>query len=986
MNGKRRRRGSLPSNKELKPPPLSNRLSFETDFSTGGEPSLRGLDSTRNLSLFDFGGLKGGDGKSIGSSVIVTSTDIYKELGHRLTRRTELSKRLRKLKLEIRENEMRIKMLEETLGISGIDKRVGKESRQISLADIENIALPEHSKEGTPSASPSRETIEVEEKEREMFIFLIPKGNLFALSAANLLIESFNEQEVPSMCILPDQDDCAKVNHDGNPVKGRAKGIARWKWQFQETLLKFEANKLGRIIVLAEGYGFETCKSQLWELNEVGRRRLLHLTRLIVFDGGRPVEEQVAIYWQNKEITNSIGYPMNFFPSDCSYWEGSESLWKRIETFFRSTDWQVGDLVDAKHVKASGWQPAIVKKIHRGNKKFDIEYKDGKNLREIWGRQYGAQFKCPREKIKQKEENPLVGLACSQPLLFAARHNMDLTTKYLIKWSKASIGVISGPNTGDVNCKDEFGNTPLHFACQSGYVEVMRVLLHARADPTIVNNQNMTCLVLAAGQGFKSIVEELIVKFLTLRSRRNINDVADGARLDLSEALRMAACKGHLSTAAALIKNKADVNGVDSGRRSALVFAAREGHIEMCKYLLALEADYERSDKYGQTPLLWACAEGQLQVISILLEGKADMEAEDNDGKTPLLWAASEGHNEICEMLLEWGANIECTDAEYERTALMRAVMNGPDKSEEHLNTIATLIEYQADLEMIDGDGKTAFMIATEFSNTSTIEALIDLKADVNIQDYDGRTALIHATKDNKQETVQYLINLSVDVSKRDKFGWTALMWAAKRGLLNIMELLIEADPEGVNSEVRGVTVLMRAATEGHTDAMLLLYRNKADLEARERSENQTALMRAAQKGHVETVKALLAAGANVEAEDDSKQTVMTLARNKSLMDVVQLLEQFEKDAQFFTLPEVLPTESSQGVGESSGSLLLHSSKPSGLTVDFRESVKHMGPLTSAENKLLPEPRQSLKRPVRVWRANTSQQISPRFSYVGVRN
>jgi len=832
--------------------------------------------------------------------------EIYQELSDCISLRSELSKRLRKINKEIRKNESRILELESALGLKHLDESHGKVSRPLSPNELtstdkrslENsngknvlanslfwsdldLKLEEDMKEYAASsdASDSQETvneIEILEKDKQLVLFCIPQNDDNVEQAVSLLAAWFEQLGELVTCIIPDKTELGKVDGKGNVVAGRTKGLRKWKWEFQQTLGKFSKEGggfRGTILFVTAAYKFDTCKTQLWEMGEIAKRKLFNFSRLIPFDVTRPLEDQLETLWQAKTNYLSLGYPIDFFLLD--NWEGSASLWNRIETFFKTTDFRVGDKVEAKHKNAAGWHKAIVRKVHRGNMEFDIDYDDSGTLQEVWGSRAGIRLKCPRRDIKQREVNALVGLACSQPLLFAAENNLHVTIKYFLRWSR------KGRHTqySDINGGNEAGDTPLHIACHAGNPHVIRILLNSKANPSIRNKKDMTCLVKAAAKGYKDIVEELIMKTASFPISN---------RPDPSEALRMCAAKGHLTTAATLIKSKADVNTKDSGSRSALVFAAREGHPQMCKYLLALSADLEHSDKYGQTALIWASAEGHIEVISILLDSQANVDAEDNEGQTPLIWAASEGREEICEVLLEYGANPETVDAEYGRTPLMRAAM------ECNLNTIVTLIEYDADLEDRDNDGKTAFILATEFANASTIFALVDLKADVNAQDNKERTALVEASKNGKFDQVALLLNAKADVSKRDKFGWNALMWAAKRGAIDILECLLKSNAEEINTAIRGVTALMRAAAEGHCKAVELLLRNKADFDARDRSENQTALMKAARGGHEDTVLALLIAGADASAKDDNEETAITIALDRGHKTIAEVMEEFE--------------------------------------------------------------------------------------------
>jgi len=825
---------------------------------------------------------------------------IYQELNKRITQRTELSRRLQKINMQIKENEERINVLEHALGLKQIPKKHAKESTPLSPIEVIFRGSvwtnePSHRKQllsrsydsdlharlrecMTPS-SLSQETfneIELLEKNRHIVIFCIAKNNENMEKAAKLMAGLFEQHGEHITAVIPNKNDHEKVNKEGNVVTDGQEGMAKWMWDFRLTLdmFKNEDEITGTILFFTEGYRFNKCHTQLWEMNEVAKRNLVGFCRIVVFDEARPLEPQLSTLWLTKTSYLEIGYPLNFFLLD--KWEGSTALWNRVELFFKTTDFRVGDKVEAKHKDATGYHMATVKKVHRWNMEFDIYYDDSKTLEEVWGSGAGMRLRCPRQDIKPNDTNAFIALACSQPMIFAAQNGLHVTIKYLIKWTKSSLGGIDI----DINCTNEDGNTPLHIACHTGNMDVMRVLLENRANPSIKNDNEMTCLVLAAGQGFKAIVEELL---------RKLAIFPPGNRPNLSEALRMSAAKGKLSTAATLVKNEADVNAKDDGGRSALIFAAREGHQQMCKYLISLNADFEHSDKYGQTALIWASAEGRLNVIAVLLEARAKVDAEDNEGQTPLIWAASEGFEEICEMLLEYGANPEGVDAEWGRSPLMRAAM------ECNLDTILILADYNANLEAHDYDGRTAFMLATEFAEPSIVLSLVDeLKADVNAQDNNERTALIEAAKNGKLDTVMLLLKVKADVSRRDKFGWNALMWAAKGGFVDVLECLLKSNPEQVNSEIRGATALIRAATEGHAKAVELLLKNKADCEARERSENQTALMKAAQGGHEKVVTKLLMFGADATATDDNQETALSLARNRSLGNIESLLEEFK--------------------------------------------------------------------------------------------
>ena len=68
--------------------------------------------------------------------------------------------------------------------------------------------------------------------------------------------------------------------------------------------------------------------------------------------------------------------------------------------------------------------------------------------------------------------------------------------------------------------EDEYGMTGLMIACEAGKIEMARLLLDARADPTIKNNEGESALDLAKKGGYTeivSLVEKSLVEWDDLK-------------------------------------------------------------------------------------------------------------------------------------------------------------------------------------------------------------------------------------------------------------------------------------------------------------------------------------------------------------------------------------------------------------------------------------------------------------------------------------
>ena len=97
--------------------------------------------------------------------------------------------------------------------------------------------------------------------------------------------------------------------------------------------------------------------------------------------------------------------------------------------------------------------------------------------------------------------------------------------------------------------------------------------------------------------------------------------------------------------------------------------------LDEVKMLLAKGADVNAMDSERKTALMNAAYYGRPQIVKFLLERGADVNARYVDGCTALMWAAGEGEDETVEILLQSGADIYATE-NHHHTALMIANRN----------------------------------------------------------------------------------------------------------------------------------------------------------------------------------------------------------------------------------------------------------------------------------------------------------------------
>eukprot|EP00929_Paragymnodinium_shiwhaense_P093580 TRINITY_DN5377_c0_g1_i1.p1 TRINITY_DN5377_c0_g1~~TRINITY_DN5377_c0_g1_i1.p1 ORF type:complete len:1219 (-),score=348.41 TRINITY_DN5377_c0_g1_i1:124-3744(-) len=214
--------------------------------------------------------------------------------------------------------------------------------------------------------------------------------------------------------------------------------------------------------------------------------------------------------------------------------------------------------------------------------------------------------------------------------------------------------------------KDCNGDTPIHIACETGRLELVRVLTEALDSAEIANNRGQTPLHYAAHSGHLSIV----VALLTDRGD-GLGALCNASALDLEgKSLLMHACtSGHLDLVNMLLKNRDgkhtelaipafDVNLQSKHGMSALLEAAAQGNWQLCPSLILAGADAAARDRDGFTALHWAAVEDEGLTISCLLDLNLDIDASDARGWTPLMHAVSQGCNEAVRVLVDSGANL----------------------------------------------------------------------------------------------------------------------------------------------------------------------------------------------------------------------------------------------------------------------------------------------------------------------------------------
>lgn len=411
---------------------------------------------------------------------------------------------------------------------------------------------------------------------------------------------------------------------------------------------------------------------------------------------------------------------------------------------------------------------------------------------------------------------------------------------------------------GDVNSRDEAGETPLMLFAWQGSLRCVQLLLALGADKEATDNIGNTVLhhALRTGTHSRSFFGgKFVVPNFLLDSGANIeaaNTVGDtpliaavhegsqarmallvkrGARCVPTPAYsHWSVLLGSLQGASPeLVKlvQAAPPEVIDAcseeSKRTALSFAAERGDVEMCELLLNAGANPNYADAAGWTPFVYACAHAPEAVVQLLLDFGADVNTRAFDspddleesrngegrraaGRNALNWAVSFGNLACVPLLLEQGVSPVWDEG-------------GPSVSEAaHVQCPQVLWAKRA----IGDTNGMRLSPAVYAGDERLIRTLIAEGADLDGRDDDGyvesRFPLFAAADRGNIALAQLLIDFGADVNNFSNYEGTALMAAAAKGNLEMVRFLLNAGANPALINRSGETAADVATKSGFYD------------------------------------------------------------------------------------------------------------------------------------------------------------------------
>ncbi|MBF0314498.1 MAG: ankyrin repeat domain-containing protein [Oligoflexia bacterium] len=223
-----------------------------------------------------------------------------------------------------------------------------------------------------------------------------------------------------------------------------------------------------------------------------------------------------------------------------------------------------------------------------------------------------------------------------------------------------------------VNLQNDYGWTPLMWACKNGQSDLVKLFLEQPSvDINLQDKVDRSALTYALSEKERTEIVELLL------ARPEIDISLEDKWKDT--AIKLAYKARLLDVTRTLLKKGAKVND-----QYLLVKATQDNLLDFVELFLEFKAMPNMFDSEGSSALCEAARTGSIVLVTLLIKHNADINIVDHkNGSTPMIYATKKGNYEIVSTLLQHGANPNIRERGAGKTALWYAVsLNRPEIAE----------------------------------------------------------------------------------------------------------------------------------------------------------------------------------------------------------------------------------------------------------------------------------------------------------------